>query len=480
MTVVDIHTHTFNAEDIPVRGFVQRLFLKKVNVGGQLSRLVDVLIQGAAPGFEEENAKLDNLLARSELGSAYGVESAEPAPTVTPQFQAEVDAAFDALSPADLALLEQVTVAVLEADGESVDVRTESLRDWVGAPKRLVAFVSLFGRFRVDNTRLLIENFDDQVDLFCPMLVDLAAGLGDTPRTTMAQQIVLHEKISRLSMVGRLPGVKRARIHPFVAFDPRREVHARLVGDIGTPFDTVKRAIMEYGFVGVKLYPPMGFKPIGNEPTVGMTLTLAEKTDEVLREFYSWCQNNQVPITAHCNQSNYSDKKYEFFASPENWIKVLEEFPGLHVNLGHFGGTADIADRTRWPWIGALATARFDHLYADVGNHNVHDEAVANAYLDGLAGMFSDATAARMKQRIMYGSDWYIVASHPEHDQFLTNYRDIYLARFHQEATDLFMGGNALRFLGFDDANNANTVRLRVRYEQYAPADRYPDWLAGA
>lgn len=67
----------------------------------------------------------------------------------------------------------------------------------------------------------------------------------------------------------------------------------------------------------------------------------------------------------------------------------------------------------------------------------------------------------------MYGSDWYMLAALPEHEEFLDNYESLYRARFDDAATDDFLGGNALRFPGFDDAANKNAQRLRARYEEH-------------
>jgi len=47
----------------------------------------------------------------------------------------------------------------------------------------------------------------------------------------------------------------QGRIMPFYAVDPRPP----------DPVESVKKAIESQGFVGVKLYPPMGYKPIGND-----------------------------------------------------------------------------------------------------------------------------------------------------------------------------------------------------------------------
>jgi predicted TIM-barrel fold metal-dependent hydrolase len=252
-----------------------------------------------------------------------------------------------------------------------------------------------------------------------------------------------------------------------------------MAGDIESALDVVKLAVERYGFVGVKLYPPMGWRPLGNRRTVDMTNAEAGQVDEILRELYSWCEQQQVPITAHCNASNEAHWAYRDLSSPDNWELVLEEFPDLHLNLGHFGGARIDEPADGWPWKIAHLVNRFDHLCADVGNHRIDKVELREVYLDRLKGMFTASATSKMQERLMYGSDWYMLAILPDHREFLNNYEASYRKRFDDEATDAFLGGIALRYLGFSDAANLNTQRLRARYERYAP-DRLPSWLAGS
>jgi hypothetical protein len=83
---------------------------------------------------------------------------------------------------------------------------------------RAIAWAVLLRRSRLDITRRLVATFPE-VDLFTPITVDMAVGLGDHPEVTPLQQLELHEKISRLSMLGRL-GTGIAQIHPFVGVRP--------------------------------------------------------------------------------------------------------------------------------------------------------------------------------------------------------------------------------------------------------------------
>src|SRR5439155_20874758 len=126
------------------------------------------------------------------------------------------------------------------------------------------------------------------------------------------EQVELHEKVSRLSMLGRL-GYGTARVHPFVGFDPRRELVSRKRADLKGALALAKEAVQEYGFIGVKLYPPMGFRPLGNGATAEMTAEDAYRVDGILDELYTWCEAEQVPVTAHCNPSNEAAEEYRDF-----------------------------------------------------------------------------------------------------------------------------------------------------------------------
>ena len=63
MTVVDIHCHVFNADDLPVRGFLEHLHLDTPFVGGLLSVLIDRVIQNKAPGYADDMPRIQRLLA---------------------------------------------------------------------------------------------------------------------------------------------------------------------------------------------------------------------------------------------------------------------------------------------------------------------------------------------------------------------------------------------------------------------------------
>ncbi|MET7283630.1 amidohydrolase family protein [Kribbella sp. NPDC005582] len=440
-------------------------------VSGAVAGLLDAVVQKGAPGYAEEKARLDSLLGGSTFGD--GLEGLEPAERLidpADQLELEVDA--------ELTELVQRNPELVRRAGQELGGTEEGLFDAAKAVRRVVTWAKLFTKSRLDLTGVLTTTYPE-VDLFCPMLVDLGTALGDRAKTTIREQVVLQEQISRLSMLGRFPWPTMARVHPFVGFDPRHEVRSRRAGDIDTPLAIVKDAVLRFGFVGVKLYPPMGFRPLKNVAVGDVTAEEAEALNVVLDEFYTWCEAEQVPITAHCNNSQYASDAYQTagLAGPGGWIDVLGKYPGLHINLGHFGGAHAVENPDAWIFQIANAAARFEFLYADVGDHKIHERELSGPYLDRLHDIFGRAATEVMGRRLMYGTDWYMLAVYPEWQKFLSTYRDLYRDKLGAGPADDFMGGNALRFLGFDDSGNKNNRRLRDRYERYA-LGRTPAWLA--
>lgn len=477
MTVVDIHCHTFNADDLPIRGFIYHLKLDEIALGAALSNVVDFLLQGAATSYHADMARLDSILGPTPAFEAAKVQTEPQSPA---QFEREVDQALAALQSSKPTVVYQIGEAMAAAQVTTGTSGEENLLDPVFAARRAIRWVKMFTRSRLDQAADLVRTFGDEVDLFTPMLVDLGTGLGDLAQTSNREQMVLYEKISRLSMLSALPGVKRAHIHFFVGFDPLRELRSRQVNEIEKPLDVVKSAILNYGFVGVKVYPQMGWRPSGNKPYGPIDEAEARALDEIVLELARWCADNDVPITAHGSSSNYADPHYDraHYGSPEQWLPVVKECTNLHLNLGHFGGARKIEPPDGWPWRIARAMAVSDGVFADVGNHRIDNEEVVTGYFAMLQSMRQTKETAAVADRLMYGSDWFMSALHPRADQFLSSYRTAYNTHFaDSKLTDAFMGGNALRFLGFNDRRNQNSIRLRERYAKFAP-NNVPAWLA--
>lgn len=131
------------------------------------------------------------------------------------------------------------------------------------------------------------------------------------------------------------------QVFPFLAVDPRR------IGII----DLIQKKVDKNKgpFFGIKLYTPLGYLP----------------THPKLAPIFDYCQDAAIPITTHtscggvknfCNKIYVSSKKSgvwkdfkktdksAFFADPDNWIPVLDQWRNLRLNLSHFGGGDQFAN----------------------------------------------------------------------------------------------------------------------------------------
>ena len=179
------------------------------------------------------------------------------------------------------------------------------------------------------------------------------------------------------------------------------------------------------------------------------------------------------------NRTNYADNSYQEYSSPDLWELVLAEFPNLHLNLGHFGGSGD-GEFGDWPAKSSTSPAGSRTYMADVGNHDLES---LDDYLAMLAAASSSPPeTTTMLNRLMFGTDWYMVANHRGFKGFLTEFNKAYGRTFPESqypgAQGAFMGGNALRFLGFDDATNRNAQRVARRYDDLDTPR--PTWLAAS
>ena len=216
-----------------------------------------------------------------------------------------------------------------------------------------------------------------------PALVNFTAWFGPLGQASGDRTVPMRRQVEVMARIAQRRN--GPRVHGFVGFDPLRQALFRRHG--GPPEDeplaVVKKAVEDHGFIGVKLYPPMGFRATGNAAlgdafpkhvvaADGLGPDAGRKLDAELDRLYAFCAENNVPIMAHTSDSYGSAKDYGKRANPAAWIKVLEKYPALRINLAHFGGfnrggTRENAEQS-WGWaIGrAFAAAATPNVYADI------------------------------------------------------------------------------------------------------------------
>jgi predicted TIM-barrel fold metal-dependent hydrolase len=469
---VDVHCHTFCSADLPIVGFVAHFIPGLTELSRFVSRWPEVAVRAfvgavaklpdaAAPAGDVELARLRELAAHPGL-------PVTPVPPLPPELL-------------DM-LLEKLA---------------KHLPFTVSPEKRRIIERYLLTLYLVAHPRSAIAasitDLFPTVSLFTPALVDYDAWSEDRAPTPLWQQILVQEQIARLSTLGRI-GRADARFHPFVAFDPRRQVEgAQRAGKPGTAppppsaagsaLDLVRYAIEAAGFLGVKLYPPVGFAPTDNVHLRG-DLSFAAGLDGALESLYAYAAATEVPILTHASSANEYGLGLHRLASPANWAPVLERHPTLRLNFGHFGHDYGVADPaapkpTTDAWIYQAAAVMEGHpnVYADLSNSPLVYDA---SYRQRLVPLLADVIARypKVKRRLMYGSDWWLSGLDPDADAAVDQFRATLGRLLGPDGLADLMGRNALRFLGLlDDDGRPRSGAAAARLRQFYAGAPLPPWL---
>lgn len=207
---------------------------------------------------------------------------------------------------------------------------------------------------------------------------------------------------------------------PFLAVDPRRKKIEELVTDM---------VGKDKHFTGLKLCPQMGFLP----------------GDPVLMRIFARCEAEKIPVTTHCSlytpaarpgkirvrgldyhngnviKADTLKRFYHFnqycayFTAPEKWIPVLEQFPGLYVNIAHFGGSDAFMQyikgkKNTWADTIIRLMSKYENVYTDISNIN----AIKKIY-----PALKKILQSNVGCKILFGSDSYHVLLKGKLDKIL-------------------------------------------------------------
>jgi len=361
------------------------------------------------------------------------------------------------------------------------------------------------------------------VSLFATSLVDFDSWTGadaaardrrETSPVGPAAQVQLLERLARAAILGRIPNVQAGcRFHGLVAFDPLREIEAGGTVDDATPlplprgatwddrltdtadasggakvtgsFRAVRHAIEQAGFIGVKMYPPVGFQPALNTGRTDLgDARLGARLDAVLDKLFGWCEREQVPVLAHCGSANAFQRSFIECAHPRWWKTVLEKHPRLRLDLGHAGHLDGLSpneresypvDQVRSWYYEALRLVRSrPNVYLDLADTELAQEPTYVKMLD--EAVHDSAT----RPRLMYGSDWYMNTLLGDARGYYRQLDDTLDSAFGEVPGFMrsFRGLSALRFFGFLDENGEKPPsRNRDRLLRFYESHPKPDWL---
>ncbi|WP_233886410.1 amidohydrolase [Paraburkholderia flagellata] len=323
-----------------------------------------------------------------------------------------------------------------------------------------------------DYARFYTENNNAfGIDAMFASFVNFDRWLNIAGTSSQAEQMELHALLSKLSGGYMLP---------IVAYNPWTDIAEK-----DASFKLVQDAVLNHGFIGVKIYPPTGFFPYGNGslhyPTSERHPPL-DALDEKLLQMFSWCAKNNVPVMAHSAESNGRDAGSDTFGGPDGWKALLNRIgttPPVIGSLAHFGGgeSASMTAPNNWPerFAVMMASPQGKRLFGDLAFWDQmldcslpHDK--CDVAKERLRTAFSKNVD--LSKRLMFGTDWDMLSQVPRWDRYPTilvrNLRGIVLD------LNAFLYENAMRCFGLE---NGGAQRSRVLNELSKVEGHLPEWL---
>jgi predicted TIM-barrel fold metal-dependent hydrolase len=241
----------------------------------------------------------------------------------------------------------------------------------------------------------LVEQMDEAgISEAVLLLPDFTYALKDSTHTI--EELVDHHKV----VVDRHPG----RFRVLVGVDPRW-------GSDGIAL--FERAIVDYGFDGMKLYPPCGYK----------------LSDEMLYPFYEICAQYSLPVLTHIGATS---PVLDFEVALPIYIdKPARDFPGIDFILAH--GSVHYPDEC------AMLCNNRPNIYVDVSGYEAGSVA-------GLNTLFRRG----INHKVLFGTDWPIFRLQGRQAGFIDRLTEegAFPEGMPESERDLFFHKNAARLLG--------------------------------
>jgi predicted TIM-barrel fold metal-dependent hydrolase len=503
--LIDVHCHLFNATDLPARRFIKIVVLEHYPPQGVehildlqredlLDRFIDFWL-GVAGASRAPTA-------RDELDALDGVAPVKPewadvrvAGDLVIQRTADYLQQPSPITPerkGPPAASNQIKMAILRA-GKAAGQAPKAIkgdkalsiaREAYNSNTDLGAYLqwfTLFTMYRHALLNLLTEVHESQgfsPVMVAPAMIDFSQWLGQPVASPLDDQVMVMARIARRK--------QPPAVHCYVAFDPLREVYYRRGLLRRSSLGIVRDALTKHGFLGVKLYPPMGFKPFenghGRDPQTypqeiidELGGNISSDLNRTLNDLFKLCLQHDAPILAHANESNGSGPDYARRADPAYWLPVFQKFPKLRVCLAHFGRFNHVSEakpsgsklpESSWEWA--------------IGRHMLaHPDAMTFVDLSYLSEILDKDDRARIgrvfrnfiarfdpdAQRIMFATDWIMLGKEPRGSSF-TGVMASFLSAdcgLNPDQIERVFIGNAVRFLGLR-VNDPTRERLLEFY----------------
>lgn len=485
MPLIDAHCHVFNVTDLAATRFAYVVLLghyssevKSDPHGGLVEKLIRLAIKMLASGVPtaEEEARLLGV----PLPPSAAVTATAPGPPARANM-AQIDDVRRQIQReapgADSGIAATAANKLCEARGARRATSLETILEWAGelrdSRSRLADRLARYHRDSLFAPQLL-----------CPALVDYSCWLGETLQSPLPDQVKAMRGVA-LRPAG-------PAVHAYVPFDPLRDAmfRRRIPGPDGQwdPIALVRQALVEDGCIGVKLYPPMGFRPAGNQASgqryprhivdlFGGVDELGREIDSSLDHLWAVCRELDAPIMAHAANSVDAGPNYGSRADPAFWAPVFNPAWRQRIMLGHFGRFTTMSAEEPQPQV-CPQNIPFERTWEAVFARHVERNPESLVFAD--ISYLSEVLRSRDRDRIaphirryrdydpgyrhlVFGSDWIMTGIERGFDDrpgYARRVADFLLhCGLSEEELGGVMHGNAVRFLGLG-ANDANRRRL--------------------
>jgi len=308
--------------------------------------------------------------------------------------------------------------------------------------------------------------------------------------TAMLDQVLLHEELAIIS---------GGYVLPLVPYNPWTDAITKGTAQEGASLRLVEDAVTKHGAVGVKIYPPNGFYPYGNE-ALGLEPDLntgdlpprlkrpsPEELDSVLEQLFKKCAELEVPVMAHTYKSLGAGEENDNKGGPCGWQALLENrnIDRPIINLAHFGGDEDATgtdclEGSNWTekFVSLMNQPNSERVYGDIAYWmefaNGEEEAVGRL-MNVLDKNVSNGQ--KVKDRVMYGTDWHMMIKEEGWEKYAWNVLGK-IARKDKETLNKIAYVNAMHCYGLGKAGSSACGQNRVRLEQfYHRHGVSPEWI---
>jgi predicted TIM-barrel fold metal-dependent hydrolase len=520
MPFADAHVHLFNASDLPAGKFVKYVLIPHFAPGAPewAAALADWFVNFVKPTAvsveaEEAGAAEALAVAHAQPPADFGRDAARYVEERTGGEAVAAEAAPDAdLKQSYAAFLGAVRAAAGMAAEASASGSGDNARAFqriaeaaeaddllvaegapdrnrgaalsgealgVGAVFRLVGWAYLMLKSRRAHLDSFLKRYGSPSDkpvLIANHLVDYDMWLDDAPDRRSGH-------LAQIRLMAKIAAEERGRVElrTFAGFCPLKHALEVASGNRPTTLERLQALYLDGQVAGFKMYPPMGFRAIGNgsltdddfDPKASGRTTardrwrpvgtgsLGQALDRSLRHFYTWAVDHDAPILAHAGPGNAAGPGYGERANPAFWEQALREFP-LRLSLGHLvyeaqpfvvvaeGGPPDPSVWALQSSIRMMSTAppARGQVYGDLGfmPELAADRVLARRFFKALRAKFGEHDP--QLTRILYGSDWIMLGYMPNYGKHMIAMKQAMNdVGYSREQMENILYRNARRFL---------------------------------